>query len=131
MSISNLIIFLIIFLSFWLSIKQPIKVDNRNIFTLKSGVQDLIVPHYDCSPQHITIIQYYKLNKIGKRKIKPADFQIIPAQISIFSQIRTIQVPAYAINAKLSDKRIFCHKISFRRGFWFDHDNWYVKLNFA
>ena len=45
-----------------LPIKQPIKVDKHNIYTLKSGVQDLVVTHYDCSPKHITNMQYYKLN---------------------------------------------------------------------
>ena len=71
-------------------------------------------------------MQYYKLNKIGECKIKPADFQIFPAQVQIFSQIHTLQVRAYAIHAKLNDKENFCQKISLKRGFWFDHDNWYV-----
>ena len=71
-------------------------------------------------------MQYYKLNKIGECKIKPAHFQIFPAQVQIFSQIRRLQVRAYAILAKLSDKECFCHKISLKRGFRFDHDNWYV-----
>ena len=67
-------------------------------------------------------MQYYKLNRIGECKIKPADFKILPAQVQIFSQIRTLQVRAFAIHAKLSDKESFCLK----RGFRFDHDNWYV-----
>ena len=71
-------------------------------------------------------MQYYKLNKIGKCKIKPADFQILPAQVQILSQIRTLQVRAYAIHAKLSDKESFCLKIPLKRGFRMDQDNWYV-----
>ena len=71
-------------------------------------------------------MQYYKLNKIGECKIKPADFQILPAQVQIFSQNRTLQVRAYGIHAKLSDKESFCHKLSLKRGFKFDQDNWYV-----
>ena len=71
-------------------------------------------------------MQYYKLNKIDECKIKPADFKIFPAQVQIFSQIRTLQVRAFAIHAKLSDKEIFCHKIALKRGFRFDHNNWYV-----
>ena len=68
-------------------------------------------------------MQFYKLKKIGKYKIKPADVQTLPAQVSIFSQIQTLQVRAYAIYAKLSNKEKFCHKISLMRGFRFDHDN--------
>ena len=71
-------------------------------------------------------MQYYKLNKIGECKIKPAEFQILPAQVQMFLQIRTLQVGAYAIHAKLSDKKSFCHKIALERGFRFDHGNWYV-----
>ena len=71
-------------------------------------------------------MQHYKLNKIGECKIEPADFQILPDQAQIFSQIRTLQVRAYAIHAKLSDKERFCHKVALKRGFRFDHDNWYV-----
>ena len=71
-------------------------------------------------------MQYYKLNKIGESKIKPADFKILPAQVQIFSQIRTLQVRAYAIHAKISDKESFRQKIALKRGFRFDHDNWYV-----
>ena len=71
-------------------------------------------------------MQYYKLNRIGECKIKPADFQILPAQVQMFSQIRTLQVRDYAIHSKLSDKENFCHKISLKRGYRFDHDNWYV-----
>ena len=71
-------------------------------------------------------MQYYKLNRIGECKIKPADFQILPAQVQTFSQVRTIQVRSYAIYAKLSDKEVFCHKISLKRCYRFDHDNWYV-----
>ena len=29
-------------------------------------------------------MQYYKLNKIGEYKIKPANFKILPAQVQIF-----------------------------------------------
>ena len=104
--------------------KPPIKTDQQNISTPKTGIQDPVVTHYDCSPKHITNMQYYKLNRIGECKIKPADFQILPAQVLIFSQIRTIQVRAYAIYAKLSDKEVFCHKISLKRGYWLDRDNW-------
>ena len=127
MSITNLILILTnLFLSNTLPVKPTIKVDQQKITTPKTGIQDLIVTHYDCSPKHITNMQYYKLNRIGECKIKPADFQILPAQVQIFSQIRTIQVRAYAIYAKLSDKEVFCHKIALKRGYRFDHDNWYV-----
>ena len=71
-------------------------------------------------------MQYYKLNKSGECKIRPADFKILPAQVQIFSQTRTLPVRAYAIHDKLSDKESFCHKITLKRGFRFDHDNWYV-----
>ena len=71
-------------------------------------------------------MQYYKLNKIGECKIKPADFKILPSQVQIFSQTRTVQARAYAIPAKLSDKKSFCHQIALKTVFQFDHDNWYV-----
>ena len=127
MSTTNLIFTLLnLFISFPLPKKQTNKVDQHNISTPKTGIQDLVVTQYDCSPKHITNMQYYKLNKIGECKIKPADFQILPNQVQIFSQIRTLHVRAYAIHAKLSDKERLCHKISLKRGFRFDHDNWYV-----
>ena len=110
MSTTNLIHILInLFFSYPLAIKQPIKVDQHNISAPKTGIQDLVVTHYDCSPKHITNMQYYKLNKIGECKIKPADFQILPAQVQIVSQICTLQIRAYAIHAKLNDKESFCH----------------------
>ena len=124
MSTTNLIFILInLFSSSPLSIKQPIKVDQHNITTPKTGILFLAVTHYDCSPNHITNMQYYKLNKIGECKIKPADFKMFIAQVQIFSQIRTLQVRAYAIHAKLSDKESFCRKIVLKRGFRFDQDN--------
>ena len=52
-------------------------------------------------------MQYYKINGIGKCKIKQADFQILPTQVSIFSQ------------------ESFCHKKLLKRGFQFDRDNLY------
>ena len=127
MSITNLILLLLIlYLSHPLPISQPIKVDQHNNSTPKSGVKDLMVTHYDCSLKHITNMQYYKLNKFGECKIKPADFQTLPAQVQMFSQIQKPQVQAYAIHAKHSDKKSFCHKIALKSGFRFDHDNWYV-----
>ena len=45
---------------------------------------------------------------------------------NIFLQFRTLQVQAYAIHAKIRDKEGFCPKIALKRGFRFDHDNWYV-----
>ena len=127
MSITNLtLLFPNLFLSHPLPIKQSVKVDQHNISTSKIGVQDLIFTHYDCSTKHITNMQYCKVNKFGECKIRPADFQIFPARLQTFSQIRTLQVRAYAIPAKLSDKESFCHKIALKRGFRFDHDNWYV-----
>ena len=120
MSIISIIIFLInLFFSSALPTKQPIKIDNRNIFTTKSGVQDIFVTHYNCSPQHITHMKYYKINKIGECKFKPAHFHILPALVSIFSQIQTFQVRAYAIYAKLSNIESFCHKVSLNTGFRF------------
>ena len=66
MSITNLIVLLAnLFLSFPLLIQQPITNDIRKISTPRSGVQDLIVTHYECSIQHITNKQYYKLNIFG------------------------------------------------------------------
>ena len=127
MSITNLIALLPnFFLSHTLSIRQPIKVDQHNNSRPKSGVQELIATNYDCSPKHIKNMQYFKLNNIGDCKIKPADFQILPAQVQISSQIRTLQLRAYARHAKLSDKENFCHKIALKRGFRFDQENWYV-----
>ena len=38
----------------------------HNISTPKSGEQDLIVTQYDCSPKHITNLQYYQLKKIDE-----------------------------------------------------------------
>ena len=112
MSTTNLNFTLInLFFSCPLPIKQPIKVNQHTISTPKTGMQDLVVTHYDCSPNHITNMQYYKHNKNGECKIKPADFQILPAQVQMFSQIRTLQVRAHAIHAKLSDNESFCHKI--------------------
>ena len=125
MSITNLILILInLFFSNTLPIIPPITVDQQSISKPKTGIQDLVVTLYDCSPKRITNMQYYKLNRIGECKIKPAEFQILPTQVRIFSKIRTIQVRAYAIYAKLSDKEVFCHKISLQRGYRFDHDNW-------
>ena len=115
-----------LFFSCPLPIKQPFKVDQHKISASKTGIQDLAVTHYDCSPKHITNMQYYKLNKIGECKIKPADFKTLPAQVQLFSQIRTLQVRAYDIHAKLRDKENFCHKIALKRGFRFDHDHWCV-----
>ena len=130
MSNTNLtLILLIIIFSSPLPKKQPIKVDQHIISTPKTCIQDLVVTHYDCSPKHITNLQYYKFNKIGECKIRPADFKILPAQIQIFSQIRTLQVRAFAIHAKPSDKESFCHKIALKTGFRFDHDDWYVNHN--
>ena len=109
MSTTNLIVILLtLFFSCPLPKKQPTEVDQHNNSTPKTGIQDLVVTHYDCSSKHITIMQYYKLNKIGECKIKLADFKIFPAHIQIFSQIRTLQVRAYAIHNKLSDKEKFC-----------------------
>ena len=80
MSTTNLNLILInLFFSSQLPIKQPIKVDQNNISTPKTGIPDLVVTHYDCSPKHITNMQYYKLNKIVECKIKPADFKITTA----------------------------------------------------
>ena len=127
MSTTNLILIILnLIFSCPLPIKQLIKVDQHNISTPKTGIQDLVVTHYDYSSKHITNMQYYQLNKIDECKFKPADFKILPAQVQIFSQIRTLIVHAYAIHAKLSDKESFCHKIALKRGFRFDHDNWYV-----
>ena len=70
-----------LFFSNTLTLGQPITIDK--ITTSRSGVQDLIVTHYDYSPQHITNMQSYKLDKIGECKIKPTDCQILPAQVAI------------------------------------------------
>ena len=88
MSIANLLIILInLLFSHSFPMKQPNKIYNRNISSPKLEV---MVTHYDCSQQHITNMQLYNLNKIGECKIKPADFQILPAELSIFSQFRTL-----------------------------------------
>ena len=68
-------------------------------------------------------MQYHKLKKIGDCKIKPADSQILPAQVQIFFKIRTLQLRAYAIHSKLSDEESFCHNFSLNRGFRFDYDS--------
>ena len=129
MSTTNLTLILLnLFLPCPLPIKQPIKVDQHNISTTKTGIQYLVVTHYDCSPKHITNIQYCKLKKIGECKIKPADFKILPAQVQIFSQIRTLKYALTPNLAKLSDKESFCHKIALKRGFRFDHNNRYVNI---
>ena len=116
MSITILIILLInLFFSHPLPIKLPTKVDKPNVLTSKSWVQVLVVSHYNSSPQHITNKQYCKLNEIWEYKIKPIYFKILPSQVSTFSQTRTLQLGAYAIHAKLSNKESFYHKISLKK----------------
>ena len=66
-------------------------------------------------------MHYYKLYKISEGKIKSAEFQILPIQIDIFSQFRTIQIQAFASCAKLNNKETFCQKILRKRRF--DHNN--------
>ena len=83
-SILILLNILSLFLSCPLPKKQPIKVNQHNISTPKTGIQDLVATHYDCSPKHITNMQYYKLNKIGECKIRPADFKILQTQVNFF-----------------------------------------------
>ena len=93
MFITNLTLLLLnLFLLNQLPIKPPIKVDQNNISTPKTGIQDLVVTHFDCSTEHMTNMLFYKLNKKGECKVKPADFQILPAQVQISSQIHTLQV---------------------------------------
>ena len=102
------------------------KVDKDTFSKPKSGVQNLVVTHYDCPLKQITNMQFYKLNKIGDCKVKPADFHILPAQVETFSQNWTLHLHAYAIHAKLSDKESFYHKNSLNGGFRLDHDYLYV-----
>ena len=65
MSYTNLILVLtILFISHTLPTKPPIQIDHQNISTPKTGIQDFVVTHYDCSPKHITNMKYYKLNRI-------------------------------------------------------------------
>ena len=45
-------------------------------------------------------MQYYRLNKIGECEIKPADLQILPAQVAIFSENGTFQLRIFALYAK-------------------------------
>ena len=40
--------------------------------------------------------------------------------------MRRIQVRENAIYAKFSDNEKFCDKISLKKGYRFDHDNWYI-----
>ena len=56
-------------------------------------------------------MQYYMFNKIVESKIKPANYQILPAQLQLFSQIRSLQVQAYAMHAKLVLKKASVTKL--------------------
>ena len=71
---------------------------------------------------NLTKLVYVKLNQPISKSSQHK--YILPAQV--FSQIRTLQVGAFAIHAKRGNKESFCHKISHKRGFRYDHDNWYV-----
>ena len=83
-----------LFFSYPVPIKQPIKVDSHNISTPKLGVQDLIVTHNDCSSQHVTNMQYYKFNKIGECKIKPAFKSTLPS----FNILTNLNTPSTRIS---------------------------------
>ena len=95
MSVTNLIFFLL-----YLFISHPPPKENNllkllhTIFPHLKQAHDLIVTHCGCSPKRITHMQYYKLNKIGEYEIKSGKFQILPAQVQIFSQIPTLRVRA-------------------------------------
>ena len=73
--------------------------------------------------QLCSIISSIKLSKV---KSNPQIFKYSPSRYIYFHKIRKLQVRAYAIYAKLSDKESFCHKIALKRGFRIDHDNCYV-----
>ena len=93
-----------------LPMKQPNKVDQHNISTPKTGIQDLVVPHYDCSPKHITNMQYYKLNKIGEYKIKPANFKILPAQVRFFHKSERYKYALTPYTLILATRKVFVKK---------------------
>ena len=129
MSITNLIFLLLkLLISHPLLIQHPIEIDKHNVSTLKSGAQNLIVTHYDCSPKYIRNMQYYKLKKLANIRSNPKSFRYFPPISNIFLEIRALQVRACAIHGKLSDKGSFCNKISLNRGFRFDHHKWYVNI---
>ena len=87
-------------------------MEQHKISTPKTGIQDLVVTHYDCSPKHITNMQYYKLNKIGERKIKPAYFKILPHKYKSFHKFGNYKYALTPYTLNLSTRKVFvtkCH----------------------
>ena len=52
-------------------------------------------------------MHYYKLNKIGECKIKPADFKILPAKVHIFSQIEHSEYVLSSYTPNLATRKAF------------------------
>ena len=112
MSITILIFLLLnFFISHPLPIKQPIKIDNNNLSTPKSGVKDLVVTHYDCSSKRITnMLQYYKLTKLANVKSNRQTFKYSSPKYKFFHKFEHFKYAPTSYTINLATKRAFVNQ---------------------
>ena len=85
--------------------KQPIKSDQHNISTPETGIQDLVVTHYDCSPSQISSI-ISSIN-LGNLKSSRPIFKSSPPKYKSFHKFEHYKYAhrPYALN--LATREVF------------------------
>ena len=91
----------------------------------RTGLQDLLVTHYDCEENEQKTLHKYGIYQVTHCKTEPQDIETTNVIATLYSKARATTVTGYKFTATFSEKKVPCSQVSNGNKNRLDHESFY------
>ena len=91
----------------------------------RTGLQDLLVTHYDCEENEQKTLHKYAINQITQCETEPQAIETTNVIATLYSKARATTVTGYKFTATFSKKKVYCSQVSNGNKNRLDHESFY------
>ena len=78
----------------------------------RTGLQDLLVTHYDCEENEPKMLHKYATNQATQCETEPQAIETTNVIATLYSKARATTVTGYKFTATFSEKKVHCSQVS-------------------
>ena len=99
---------------------------NENINpSPRTGLQDLLVAHYDCEENEQKTLHKYAINQVSQCETEPQAIETTNVIATLYSKARATTIIGYKLTATFSEKKVHCSQVSNGNKNRLDHESFF------
>ena len=91
----------------------------------RTGIQVLLVTHYDCEENEQKILHKYAINQVSQCETEPQNIKNTNVIATLYSKAQATTVAGYKFTATFSEKKVHCSQVSNGNKNRLDHESFY------